>query len=100
MRAPMLLLFAVVLGVTYAISRRWEAVLLLALFPTFFLKSLEYRTDNLWNALWMLALLALIRKREFLAGLLLGLALCVSLKTVLLIVTLGGAAAIAKEKLN
>src|SRR3954464_11467384 len=25
MRAPMLLLFAVVLGVTYAISRRWEA---------------------------------------------------------------------------
>lgn len=97
MRAPMLLLFAVVLGVTYAISRRWEAVLLLALFPPFFLKSLEYRTDNLWNALWMLALLALIRKRAFLAGLLLGLALCVSLKTVLLIVTLGGAAAIAKK---
>jgi hypothetical protein len=94
MRAPMLLLFAVVLGVTYAIGRRWEAVLLLAFFPPFFLKSLEYRTDNLWTALWMLALLALIRKKAFLAGLLLGLALCVSLKTLLLIVTLGGAAAI------
>ncbi|MEA2569423.1 MAG: hypothetical protein QOI24_1424 [Acidobacteriota bacterium] len=94
MRAPMLFLFAVVLGVTYAIGKRWEAVLLLAFFPPFFLKSLEYRTDNLWTALWMLALLALIRKKAFLAGLLLGLAFCVSLKTLLLIVTVGGAVAI------
>jgi hypothetical protein len=93
MRAPMLLLFAVVLGMTWAIGKRWEAVMLLAFFPPFFLKSLEYRTDNLWTALWMLALFALLRRRAFLAGLMIGLALCVSLKTVLLIVTLGGAVA-------
>lgn len=107
MRAPMLLLFAIVLGATYVLGRRlysarvgaWAA-LLLSLFPHFFLKSLEYRTDNLWNALWMVALVVLTggadgssarRGRALLVGLVLGLAFCVSLKTSLLMITLGTA---------
>src|SRR5437660_7114529 len=60
MRTPMLLLFAAVLWATYILGKRlysarvgvWAA-LLLSFFPPFFLKSLEYRTDNLWNTLWM-----------------------------------------------
>lgn len=96
MRAPMLILFAIVVYATYTIGRElydervalWAAVLL-SLFPPFFLKSLEYRTDNLWNALWMLALLATMRRRWFVAGLLLGAAMAVSLKTTLLLATLG-----------
>src|SRR5438132_4377452 len=56
MRAPMLLLFGIVVWATYILGARlysnrvgvWSA-LLLSLFPVFFLKSLEYRTDNLWT---------------------------------------------------
>lgn len=104
MRAPMLVLFAAVLWATFVLGRRlydartgaWAAVLL-ALFPPFFLKSLEYRTDNLWNTLWMLVLLVVIArpltpKRSFLAGLLLGCALATSMKTTLLVFTLAVAA--------
>ena len=99
MRLPMLVLFGVVLWATFDVGRRlydthvaaW-AVVLLALFPPFFLKSLEYRTDNLWNAFWMLAVVGLIRGwRPFFIGLLLGCALAVSLKTPLLLVALGAA---------
>jgi hypothetical protein len=139
MRAPMLLLWAIVLGCTYVVSRRlystgvalW-ATLLLAVFPPFFLKSIEYRTDNFWMALWMLVLVMLTTQgkqvpgdrgpepsnehltrrqaasetagwqpalhgptgRLFAAGLLLGLAICVSLKTTLLIATLLQAAVV------
>lgn len=96
MRAPMLVLFGIVIWTTWEVGRRiyderiaaWAAVLL-ALFPPFFLKSLEVRTDNLWNALWMLTVLALVlRRRPFLIGLLLGAAFATSLKTMLLIITL------------
>jgi hypothetical protein len=96
MRLPMLVPFAIILWATFVIARRlydervarW-AVVLLALFPPFFLKSLEVRTDNLWTALWMLALVALVlRKRPFVVGLLLGAAFAVSLKTMLLVITL------------
>jgi MFS family permease len=103
MRAPMLPLFAVVVAATYLIGRRlysarvgvWAA-LLLSLFPPFFLKSLEYRTDNLWNAFWFLALLVLTggpltTGRSFFTGLLLGCAMATSMKTILLILTLAGA---------
>ena len=31
------------------------ATLLTNVFPPFFLKSIEFRTDNLWNACWMVA---------------------------------------------
>ena len=100
MRAPMLLLFAVVVLATYILGARlysprvgaWSA-LLLTLLPPFFLKSLEYRNDNLWNAFWCLALVvltggALTNRRIFFTGLLLGLALGTSMKTSLLILTL------------
>jgi hypothetical protein len=100
MRAPMLLLFAVVVWATYVLGSRlysqrvgvWSA-LLLSLFPTFFLKSLEYRTDNLWTAFWCLALVVLSAGdvtgwRVFVAGLLLGCAMATSMKTSLLILTL------------
>jgi hypothetical protein len=103
MRLPMLPLWIIVVWATYIIGKRvasasvglWAAVLL-SLFPPFFLKSLEYRTDNLWTALWMLALFVitggdLTALRLFIAGLLIGAALCVSLKTSLLIITLGAA---------
>lgn len=103
MRAPILLLFAVVVWVTYVLGTRlyskriglWAA-LLLALFPVFFLKSLEYRTDNLWNAFWCLALLILTGGnitfgRVFVSGLLLGCAMATSMKTLLLLLTLAAA---------
>lgn len=105
MRAPMLLLFAIVVAATYLLGARlysqrvgiWSAVLL-ALFPVFFLKSIEYRTDNLWNALWMIALIvlsggALTSPRLFIVGLILGAALATSLKTTLLLWTLAIAGA-------
>jgi hypothetical protein len=104
MRAPMLLLFAVVLSSTWIIAKRlystpvavWSIVLL-SLFPPFFLKSLEYRNDNLWNAFWMLAIVVLTggtltRFRLLAVGFLLGCALATSLKTVLLLAMLAAAA--------
>ncbi|MFL6247998.1 MAG: ArnT family glycosyltransferase [Thermoanaerobaculia bacterium] len=95
MRVPMLVLFAIVVWATYAIARRLYderiaafAAMLLVLFPPYFLKSLEFRNDNLWTALWMLVLLALLRRRMFVAGVLLGAAFAVSLKTAVLVVAL------------
>src|SRR4051812_14792198 len=62
MRAPMLIFWAVVLACTFILARRFydariaaAATVLLSLFPPFFLKSLEFRNDNLWSALWMLS---------------------------------------------
>lgn len=103
MRIPMLALFAVVMWGTFDVARRvWDeriatwATVLLALFPTFFLKSLEFRIDNLWNALWVLALVGLVRGwRTFAIGLLLGCALAVSMKTTLLLAALVAAAVLA-----
>ena len=105
MRVPMLVLFAIVVVATYLLGARlysqrvgiWSAVLL-TLFPVFFLKSIEYRTDNLWNALWMIALIAmtggaLTSPRLFIVGLILGAALATSLKTTLLLFTLAIAGA-------
>ena len=106
MRLPMLVLFALVLWCTFDVARRlydtrvasW-AVVLLALFPPFFLKSLEFRTDNLWNAFWMLALVGLVRGwRPFVVGMMLGCALAVSLKTPLLVIALGIALLLRKER--
>ncbi len=96
MRAPMLILFAIVLWATYDLAKRlydmrvaaW-AVALLMLFPPFFLKSLEFRTDNLWNVFSMLALVAIMRERRpFVTGLLLGCALATSIKTPVLLIAL------------
>lgn len=103
MRAPMVVLWLIVSLATYAIARHlydtrvalWSTLLLNVL-PPFFLKSIEFRTDNLWNAFWMLAIVVLtLGPRSigafFVAGLLLGCALSVSLKTSLLLITLAGA---------
>ena len=106
MRVPMLLPFAAIVAGTYLLGRRlyshhiaiWSAVLL-TLFPVFFLKSIEYRTDNLWDALWIIALLILTggtpnAPRLFVFGLFLGAALATSLKTTLLLFTVAAAGAI------
>jgi hypothetical protein len=105
MRAPMVVLWLIVSLSAYAIARHlydsrialWSTILL-NVFPTFFLKSLEFRTDNLWNAFWMLSVVVLtLGPRStgifFMAGLLLGCALSVSLKTSLLLITLAAAGA-------
>ncbi len=106
MRWAMLPLLAIALWATWDIARRaWGgraaiwSVLLLTFFPPFFLKSLEYRTDNLWNTVWMVALLLVLRpavlpRQWFAVGCLLGMAMAVSLKTPLLIVTLAVCGAI------
>ena len=104
----MLPLFAIVIVCTYLVALRlysqrvalWSAVLL-SLWPSFFLKSLEYRTDNAWTALWMVALLVVVSappspRRWFIAGLVLGCAFAISLKTVLLIITLVGGGVITR----
>jgi len=95
MRALMIPLWIFVCAATFLVARRLHSprvavwsVLILNLFPTFFLKSIEYRNDDLWVALWMAALLALSGGAPFIAGLLLGAAACVSTKTSLLVITL------------
>ncbi|MCU1347386.1 MAG: hypothetical protein JWO56_416 [Acidobacteria bacterium] len=100
MRIPMLPLWLLVVAATWIVARRlysirvalW-ATLVLAVMPAFFLKSIEYRTDNLWMALWALILIVLTLRpvtplRIFLVAFLLGIALCVSLKTILFVITL------------
>ena len=109
MRAPMLVLFAVVIACTYAAGRAlysprvgaWAA-LMLSLFPPFFLKSLEYRSDNLWNALWMAAFALMLSAhqnviRGFVIGLLLGSALAASIKTTLLVISIAAALLIVRS---
>ncbi len=104
MRLPMLLTFAIVVWATYLLARRlyservaiWSTVLLTIL-PPFFLKSVEYRTDNMWNALWCMALVILTGGeltllRAFATGILLGFAFATSLKTSLLLLTLAAGA--------
>jgi hypothetical protein len=106
MRAPMVLLFAIVIAATYVLGRRlysqsvgiWAA-LLLSLFPVFFLKSVEFRTDNLWVAFWCLALIVLTGgrlspARMFFVGLLLGCAAATSMKTLLLVLSLAASAVV------
>jgi Dolichyl-phosphate-mannose-protein mannosyltransferase len=93
---------AILVG-TCALARRlfgrrvgvWAAVLV-GLIPAFFFKSIEYRADVLWAALWVLSLAVLLGgewtwRRSLCGGLLIGAALCASLKTVLLIGALGAA---------
>jgi hypothetical protein len=108
MRGSMLPLFAVVVIATYIAGRRlysaqvglWAAVFL-TLFPPFFLKSLEYRNDNLWNAAWMVTLLVVVARpltvpRSFAAGLCLGISLSASFKTTFLAGALVAAVALTR----
>lgn len=101
MRLAMAPLYLVGLGCVYRISRnlfapraaRWTP-LLAGLFPLFFFVATEFRTDALWCVLWLAAVATLVGGqatpgRAFCAGLLLGAALGVSLKTVLMLGALG-----------
>lgn len=109
MRGAMLPLFALVLVLTYKVALRlyshrvalWTVVLL-SLFPPFFLKSLEYRNDNLWTGVCMIALAVataapLTMRRSFVIGLLLGIALAVSIKTIGLAIAVAGAALLTRR---
>jgi hypothetical protein len=105
MRLALIPLSAATLWGTYLLGRRlfgaragWWAAILCGLSPTFFFKSVEYRTDVLWAALWVLAIAVFLSgpagpRRWLFGGLLLGACLAVSLKTVMLLAALGIAAA-------
>ena len=100
MRLAMIPAFAATLWGSYALGRRlfgaragWWAAIVCGLSPTFFFKSVEYRTDVLWATLWVLAIVVFLggaprRRRWFCGGLLLGACLAVSLKTVMLLTAL------------
>ncbi len=73
------------------------AAMLVAFYPKYHFTSLEFRADNLWAPLWLLCLVVLINgrltpRRAAFAGLLLGCAFAVSMKTSLLFLSLIGAA--------
>src|SRR5262249_14219743 len=104
MRLGMFPMYAIVLVCVYALGRAlfdgrvapW-ATLLAALWPQNFLTSIEFRTDDLWTALWMLAVATVssrgsTRKAALLAGLIFGAAFGVSMKTSLLLAAFAGAA--------
>jgi len=103
MRLAMIPLYVIVLWCTYLIGREifsrrvglWAA-LFTGLYPFNFLCSVQFRPDNLWTVFWMLAVVLLIRGsmqtvKCFWIGFLLGAAMGVSIKTALLIATLGAA---------
>lgn len=76
------------------------ATLITAVFPKFFLTSLEFRTDDLWIVPWLFALAVLVQKplrrtHFFVAGILLGTTAAVSMKTTLLLASLLLAVAVA-----
>ena len=91
-RMAMVPLFLVTLLAAFFIARRlysprvacW-AVAIVAFYPPFFLKSLEYRADNLWAALSMLAVALLVSRRNAASGFVLGCAVCASIKTLPLV---------------
>ncbi len=103
MRLAMIPLYILALWSTYKIgcvlfSPRvglWAAVFA-GLLPGFFFCSIEFRTDELWTALWLLALAVLVQgrltwRRSLIVGLILGTAMGVSMKTTLLLASLGAA---------
>lgn len=101
MRLAMIPLFAATIWCVWKIAASifslrialWTA-LLATFIPPFFLKSVEYRPDELWTAVWLMVLTVLVggrvtASRAFTAGLLLGVAFSVSMKTILMAVSLG-----------
>ena len=107
MRFILLPLYFVAAWCTYRIgellfSRRaglW-AVILTGLYPKYHFISFEFRTDNLWAPLWLLCVATLLSgalavPRALIAGLLLGFCFGVSMKTILLLLTLVVSAVIA-----
>lgn len=98
MRLAMIPFYALALWAGWRIgcalwSRRTAALatLLTALFPFYFVLSAQFRTDDLWSPLWVLAVLVGVTgapsvRRMAAGGLLAGLALAVSLKTTVLLI--------------
>ena len=100
MRLAMIPLFAMSLWCTYRVGAQvfspraglWSA-LLLGFYPKYFFMMGQYRTDVLWTVLWVGALVVLTggvltKRRLFFAGLLVGAAFAVSMKTALLLLTM------------
>lgn len=100
MRLILLPTFFVSAWCTYQIGARlfsrragaWSVVLL-GFYAAYHFRSLEFRTDNLWVAFWLLCLVVLLGKdldlrRAFVAGLLLGFCFGVSMKSTLFLVAL------------
>jgi hypothetical protein len=104
LRLTMLPLYLAALAVTWLLGRRllspraalWGTVLT-ALLPPFFVKTLEFRTDVPWTLLWLVAFQVATGgepgpARLFVAGLAVGAAAAVSLKSSLLLACLLGSA--------
>lgn len=73
----------------------WTAAMT-ALFAPFFLGTLEFRTDDLWVVFWLAAIAMIvgegsIERRSWAAGLFLGLAFAVSMKSTLFVISVVGA---------
>ncbi|HET6552093.1 MAG TPA: hypothetical protein VFG49_01020 [Dyella sp.] len=99
LRLAMQFWYAVALGATGLMARRlygWRIALVVmlvaGLFPRFFIVSGQFRTDDMWMALWLAGLAFVVGVpprawRFFMAGLLVGCALAVSQKTLVLLAT-------------
>lgn len=104
LRMAMQVWYLLALGAVGWIAHRlygWRAAVLLTLVaglvPRFFLVSGQFRTDDMWAALWLVGLAFVVGCpprwwRYFVAGLMFGAALSVSQKTVVLLLTSGVAA--------
>ena len=101
MRLAMLPLYVADLWLMYLIGRklyaeRWAVWMAIVggCIPTFFLVTGEFRTDDLWTTLWLAAVWmavtgALDGRRAFLFGLVVGACFSVSMKTTLLMLSMG-----------
>ena len=105
MRMAMIPIFAATIWCVWKIAASlfsarvacWTAVLA-ALCPPFFFTSVEFRPDQLWTLCWLASLAVLLggrfsRRRSFFAGVLLGAAFCVSMKSTLMLISLALAGA-------
>ena len=99
LRLAMQCWYVVALGATAWMARRlygWRVavvvVLIAGLFPRFFIVSGQFRTDDMWMAMWLAGLAFVVGAparawRYFVAGLCVGCALSVSQKTLVLLTT-------------
>lgn len=99
LRLAMQFWYLVALSATAWMARRlygWRValvvVLIAGLYPRFFIVSGQFRTDDMWMALWLAGLAFVVGTpprawRFFMAGLLVGCALSVSQKTLVLLAT-------------
>ena len=100
MRFILLPMYFVAAWCTYQIGTRlfsrrvgFWAILLAGSYAGYHFASFEFRTDNLWAPLWLLCVVTLIdgplnTRRALVAGLLLGLCFSISMKSVLLLLSI------------